>query len=172
MAAGSGAGIAQATGTPAERAVFAATLATTFIAEQLLWDGQFITYPLFRRVRDLDEGHFVQVHQDYVKSLGLPTYLPMSLYLLCCALFLRYRPPQVPPRFPLLMNALNAVGVASTFAQLVPLHIRIDTEERATAEDVDKLIGYNRIRFGCVAVNSALMLYLLGRVLARHDGAA
>lgn len=50
-------------GTAAERGVFLAAVATTFVAEQLLWDGQFITYPMFKRIRDLDERHFVSVHQ-------------------------------------------------------------------------------------------------------------
>jgi hypothetical protein len=148
--------------------VFICTAFTTFTAEQLLWDGQFITYPMFRRVRELDERHFVQVHQEYVKSLGAPTYLPMGLYLLSNLAFLFVRPREVPLRFPLAMNLLNAVGVASTFAQLVPIHVRIDTTERATAEDVEKLIAYNRIRFGLVGVNSAIMLYLLGK--APRDG--
>jgi hypothetical protein len=152
-------------GTTNERAVFLAAAASTFVAAQLLWDGQFITYPMFRRIRDLDESVFVQVHQDYVKGLGIPTYLPMSIFLLTTALLLRIRPPEIPLRVPLLMNALNAVGVTSTFRQLVPIHIRIDIERRATAEDVEKLIRYNRVRFGLVAVNAGVMLSLLARAL-------
>lgn len=148
------------------RAVFVATVFTTFITEQLLWDGQFITYPMFRRVRDLDERHFVTVHKDYVKSLGVPTYLPTSLNLLSTLAFLFVRPARIGPRLPLLMNALNAVSVLSTFRQLVPIHVRIDREEQASAEDVDRLIGYNRVRFGLTGINSVILLYLLWKMLA------
>jgi len=63
------------------------------------------------------------------------------------------------------MNILNLIGVISTFRHLVPLHIRIDTEARATAEDVQQLIDYNRIRFGAVAINSIVLVYLLAQML-------
>lgn len=95
----------------------------------------------------------------------------MGLYLLSTALLLRFRPPGIPRRIPLLMNALNAVAVASTFGQLVPIHVRIDREERATAEDVEKLIAANRIRFGLVGVNAAIAAYLLARALGDRRAA-
>jgi hypothetical protein len=58
------------------------------------------------------------------------------------------------------MNFLNLLVVANTFGQLVPIHIRIDREKQASDADVQKLIDYNRNRFGFVVVNSGLMFYL------------
>lgn len=147
--------------TALERGAFIAALGTTLIAEQLLWDGQFITYPMFRRIRNLDEQVFVEVHRDYVRSLGLPTYMPMTIYLLSCALLLVVRPKRIPLRYPLLMNLLNLVGVVSTFAQLVPNHVQIDSSGQASAEAVQRLIDDNRVRFAVLGINTAIMLYLL-----------
>lgn len=151
--------------TALERGVFIATLGTTLIAEQLLWDGQFITYPMFRRIRDLDEQVFVQVHRDYVRSLGLPTYMPMILYLVSCLLLLFVRPKHIPGGYPLVMNLLNLAGIVSTFTQLVPNHVRIDTSGQASAKAVQRLIDDNRLRFGVVGINSAIMIFLLARQL-------
>lgn len=155
--------------TALERGVFITTTLLTFIEEQLLWDGQFITYPLFKRIRDLDEPAFVQVHQAYVKSLGLPTYLPSSLYLFSTLLFMFIRPRRIPVGYPLLMNLLNLIAVISTFSQLVPNHVRIDTEGHASAAQVQQLVDDNRIRFALVAINSGIMLYLLGQMLRPEE---
>ena len=146
--------------------IFLSVVATTFIAFQLLWDGQFLTYPMFRWIQQRDESTFVHIHQTYVKNLGIPTYLPSVLYLLATAAFLFIRPPEIPVGFPLVMNALNLIAVASTFSLLVPLHILIDRTERATAAQVERLIQYNLIRFIMIAINSIIVLYLLVMLLS------
>ncbi|MBI1277528.1 MAG: hypothetical protein GC179_05320 [Anaerolineaceae bacterium] len=141
--------------------VFLAVVFTTFVEFQLLWDGQFLTYPMFRWIQQQDKTIFVRIHQTYVKNLGIPTYLPSLLYLVSVLLFLFIRPVDIPIQFPILLNILNFVGVVSTFVQLVPLHIRIDRTQTASVEDVNRLLRYNRIRFIMVTINSVVILYLL-----------
>ncbi|GHP00267.1 hypothetical protein KSF_103140 [Reticulibacter mediterranei] len=146
-----------------QKGVFIATLFSTFVMEQLVWDTQFISYPVLKKIRTLDEKTFVSVHQEYVKRLGVPIYLPSSVYLLTTLLFLFIRPSNIPLRYPLIMNALNVLAVTNTFGQLVPIHIRIHREQKASAQDVQDLINLNRTRFGLVVINSLIMLYLLAR---------
>ncbi|MDX2139137.1 MAG: hypothetical protein SF123_13695 [Chloroflexota bacterium] len=148
-----------------ELTVFLAVVFMTFVSFQLFWDGQLITYPMFRWIQQQNEAVFVHVHQSYVKHLGIPTYLPMGLYLGVTMLFLFVRPAQVPIQYPIIMNVLNAVGVVSTFTLLVPLHIRIDRTERASLADVNRLIVYNTVRFGALIINSVIVLYLLTLML-------
>jgi hypothetical protein len=150
-----------------ETLVFVFTLFMTFAVFQLLWDGQFLTYPMFRWLHQRDEMTFVHIHQTYVKNLGIPTYLPCVLYLIACALLLFIRPAYVPLPAALVINALNIIAVISTAVQLVPIHIQIDTDERASLQQVDLLLRYNTIRFGLVAVNSVILLIILAQLLAR-----
>jgi hypothetical protein len=151
-----------------ELGVFAAVVFMTFAVFQLFWDGQFITYPMFRWIQQQNETVFVRVHQSYVAHLGIPTYLPTSLYLGVTLLFLFVRPEQIPIEYPIMMNVLNLVGIVSTFALLVPLHIRIDRTERASLADVNRLIAYNIIRFTAVIVNSIIVLHLLVLLLRQY----
>jgi len=145
--------------------VFVAVIFMTFVAFQLFWDGQLITYPMFCWIQMQNEAVFVRVHQSYVKSLGIPTYLPTSLYLLVTFVFLFIHPAEISVAAPIVMNVLNVIGVISTFALLVPLHIHIDRTEKATLADVNRLIAFNSIRFSMVIVNSIIVLYLLVRML-------
>lgn len=141
--------------------VFVATTFLTFAVFQLLWDGQLITYPMFGWIRELDETVFLDVHEDYVSSLGVPTYLPSTLYLISSVLFVFFHPPEIDLVFPIALNVLNVGAVAATAFLAVPVHIRIDNEGEATDEDITKLLRANAVRFGLLAINSVLMLYLL-----------
>ena len=145
--------------------VFVAVVFMTFVAFQIFWDGQLITYPMFRWIQMQNEAVFVRVHQSYVKSLGIPTYLPTSLYLLVTLVFSFIHPGEIPIAVPIVMNVLNVIGVISTFALLVPLHIRIDRAQKATLADVNRLIAFNSIRFSMMIVNSIIVLYLLSQML-------
>ena len=69
---------AEVKNTTLQTGVFLATLVSTFVMEQLVWDTQLISYPLLKKIHALDEKTFVSVHQEYVKRLGIPIYLPSS----------------------------------------------------------------------------------------------
>jgi hypothetical protein len=145
--------------------VLVAVLFTTFAVFQLLWDGQFLTYQMFGWVHERSEQVFVHVHQTYAKNLWLPTYLPILAYLLSSGALLFARPAWIPLGVPVFINLLNLLAVISTVVLLVPIHIRIDRDEKATIRDVHLLQRYNLIRFTLVSVNALLLLWLMAQRL-------
>lgn len=145
--------------------VFLITVATTFIVFQIMWDGQFITYRIFEWLHKRDDPAFVDIHGKYVANLGLPTYTPIVIYLLSAAALFFYRPATVGIEYVIVINLLNLLAMISTFVQLVPIHIRIDRDGRATDQQVRLLLRYNTIRFALMALNGGIVIYLLAQLL-------
>lgn len=145
--------------------IFLTTVATTFIVFQIMWDGQFITYKIFQWLHERDDPAFVDIHGKYVARLGLPTYTPILIYLISAAALFFYRPEAVGIEYVIAINIANLVAVISTFVQLVPIHIRIDRDGRATDRQVRLLLRYNTIRFALMALNGGIVIYLLAQLL-------
>ena len=84
----------------------------------------------------------------------------VSTFLLLFAL-----PAHLALIFPIILNVFNLFGIIFTFGLAVPIHVRIDREEKYTVKDLDNLLRYNALRLGCVLVNSIILLSLLSGML-------
>ncbi|WP_323352642.1 hypothetical protein [Leptolyngbya sp. CCNP1308] len=135
----------------------------TFFNNALHWYTQVSSYPLFGWV---GPGEFVPFHQEYERRLPFSIYMPYSLLMVSTLLLVFMRPAMVPLGWVLVLLGLNASIMAISLIFAVPVHSRLDRQGYSDSTGLRRLIRYNGVRLVASSLSSAIMLYLLARVLS------
>lgn len=131
------------------------------------WYTQTVTYRLFPAVAAAMSGaNFVGYHRAYQAQLVWAIYLPWS-FLMAASVAAVLFPPPAGAAWAWVLLALNAsIGLIS-FALAVPVHSRIDQEERLSGADARALLDANLVRLGAASISLLICAAFVVQVLAK-----
>ena len=142
--------------------IFAATVFAVFFNNALHWYTQVSTYPLFAWIGRED---FVKYHTEYQRRLPFSIYAPYSVLMLSNALLFFYRPAEIELFWVIFIFVLNLSVMILSLLFAAPVHYRLDREGK-DERGVNQIIFYNSLRLVAATASSAIVFYLLLKILA------
>ena len=142
--------------------IFLAAVFWTFFMNAVHWYTQVQTYPLFAWVT---KGEFVPFHKEYERRLPVALYAPYTLQMVATVLLFFFRPESVGLGWVVVLFVLGAFIMAESLAFALPIHSQLDREGK-NDRAVRRLIFFNAFRLAAGTASSAIVLYLLARVIS------
>lgn len=138
-----------------------AALVATLFSVGVIWFMQVLEYPLFAYV---GEEAFPSFHKQHNRRLPGVVFTPMLVAFATTTALLFVRPAAVPGWLAWLGVVLVGVVLGSSFALLIPRHMRL-TREGYSLEIIQELVRFNWIRTVAWTLHALVLLAMLVLVL-------
>lgn len=140
-------------------------LLTLALVTALNWSLHYythvVTYRLLPVVAGVTDGAgFVEYHQQYERRLPWAIYVPWTLLTVLSVAFLAVRPDGVGVAPAVALLVLNAAVAVLSVALALPVHRRIDAQERLSDTDARALRRVNGARLAVATASLALVGWL------------